>query len=251
MSTGAENLARIPDRRRRTGLATKRLLCLGLLLLLWQASAVFAAGVPSAAQVTTKAQPPAVAGPAADDPLGRGTPEGTVLGFMRAMSSEDYERAVEYLDTKQSPKKAEQLAAELQFIIDRGLSGDLDKLSRNPEGDLEGGLPPNRERVGVVKTGSVSLDIQLERVERETEPPVWLFSADTLRQVPYVYEQLDVPFLDRYLPAALTQSRVWRWLSFLVVLPILFLLARLVSRLLMPVVRVLVRRLSQGEDGDP
>src|SRR5271157_1863448 len=77
-----------------------------------------------------------------DDPLGRSTPQGTVLGFMKAASDQDYGRAKDYLNTKQSPKSAEQLAMELQFIIDRGLSGDLDALSRSPEGDLKDGLPP-------------------------------------------------------------------------------------------------------------
>lgn len=178
---------------------------------------------------------------------------------MRAMSSEDYERAVEYLDTKQSPKRAEQLAVELQFVIDRALSVDLSTLSRNPQGDAGDGLAPDRERVGVVKAGTVSLDIQLEHVDRGQEPPVWLFSADTLKRVPHIYEQLDVPFLDRFLPTALAETRVFHvpvkrwfsWLSVIVVLPILFLLARLVSRLLMPLLRVGVRRLSNGGDKAP
>jgi hypothetical protein len=32
-----------------------------------------------------------------DDPLGRSTPLGTVLGFMKSVDKEDYERAVEYI----------------------------------------------------------------------------------------------------------------------------------------------------------
>ena len=180
----------------------KRSFCYGLLFLLVQAATALAVENPFSAPGGKETQPPATAEPSADDPLGRGTPQGTVLGFMRAMNNEDHERAVDYLDTKQSSKRAEQLAAELQFIIDRGLSGDLSNLSRNPEGVPGDGLPPNRERVGVVKAGSISLDILLERVERGDGPPIWLFSADTLRRVPSAYEQLDVPFLDRYLPGS-------------------------------------------------
>ena len=54
-----------------------------------------------------------------DDPLGRNTPYGTVFGFMKAVDREDYERAVEYLDTKQPLKRAKQLARDLQVILDR------------------------------------------------------------------------------------------------------------------------------------
>ena len=45
-----------------------------------------------------------------DDPLGRSTPQGTVIGFIKSVDKEDYERAIEYLDTKQPPKRAQQLA---------------------------------------------------------------------------------------------------------------------------------------------
>ncbi len=221
-----------------------------LLFLSFPLSICLAAGGPLAAAT---ANAPAAQEAVVDDPLGRSTPQGTVLGFMRAAGDQDYGRAVEYLNTKQPPKRAEQLAVELQFIIDRGLSGNLDSLSRSPEGHFTEGLPSNRERVGIVKAGQETIDIQLERVEREGAP-VWLFSSDTLQSVPRVYDQLDTPFLDRYLPGALTQTTIlhislWRWLSFFVVLPLLFLLARLISFALFPLLRFGVRRLSQGDDG--
>ena len=228
-----------------------RLFSMGLLVFLMGVTAVLAAE-PSALPGTT-APLPRAAEAVSDDPLGRSTPQGAAHGFMRAMDKEDYERAVEYLDTKQSPKRAEQLAVELHFIIDRGLSRDLNNLSRKPEGDPSDGLSPDRQRVGIVKAGSLSIDIQLQRVNREGEPPLWLFSADTLRQVPLVYEQLDVPLVDRYVPAVLTQTRIfyvslWHWMAYLVILPLLFLLSRLVGRLFFPLLRMVVRRLSRGDD---
>ena len=195
----------VPAGWRQTDLRIVRLFSMSLL--------VFLMGVTVALAVKPSALPgvtaplPGTSEAVSDDPLGRSTPQGAALGFMRAMDKEDYERAVEYLDTKQSPKRAEQLAVELHFIIDRGLSRDLNNLSRKPEGDLSDGLSPDRQRVGIVKAGSLSIDIQLQRVNREGEPPLWLFSADTLRQVPLVYEQLDVPLVDRYVPAVLTQTR--------------------------------------------
>ncbi len=191
-----------------------------------------------------------------DDPLGRSTPQGTVIGFMKAMQEEDYDRAIEYLDTTQPAKRARQLAVELQFVLDNGLEGDLNKISRSPEGDLADGLPPHRERIGTVKTGEEKTDVQLDRVQRENEPAVWLFSSDTLGRVPRIYERLDVPVLDRYLPAVLTQRQVfhvslWQWMVFFVVLPLLFVLARLVSLAFIPLLRPLLRRLAHEDDARP
>jgi MscS family membrane protein len=70
------------------------------------------------AQAAEKATPAATKGAIQveityDDPLGRSTPQGTVVGFLKAMQREDYERAVDYLDTRQTGKRAEQLALEL------------------------------------------------------------------------------------------------------------------------------------------
>ena len=196
---------------------------------------------------------PAVQEPAADDPLGRSTPQGTVLGFMRAMSREDDERAVEYLDTKQPPKRAEQLAQELQYVLDTGLSGNLASLSRDPQGDLGDGLPPDRERVGVVKTDSGAVDILLERVQQDNGPPVWLFSSDTLKHLPEIYGQLETPVMERYLPSGLAQKRIlhlplWRWIGLFVALPLLLFLAWFISRALTPLLSSLIRRLTWHED---
>jgi MscS family membrane protein len=171
---------------------------------------------------------------------------------MKAVEREDYERAVEYLDTKQQPKRAEQLALELQLVMDQGLKDDLNKLSRAPEGALDDGLGANRERVGIVRSGPETVDVQLERVQRGEDPPVWLFASSTLRRIPRVYDRMDAPLADRYLPAPLTQTKIlhvslWRWIAFIIVLPLLFVLSRLASGLIVPLLRPLARRIAHDD----
>ncbi len=183
----------------------------------------------------------------ADDPLGRSTPRGTALGFMKAMNRGEYERAIQYLDTKQPRKQAEKLVRQLQMAIDRKLSGDLGDLSSEPEGDLEDGLSPNREKVGTVKTDSVSLDVLLDRVRRGDDPPIWLFSSETLKHLPEIRECFGAPLAERYLPPLLTQKRVlgvpaWRWIAFFVVIMLMFLVTLAVTRLLTPVLKTLLGR---------
>lgn len=53
-----------------------------------------------------------------DDPLGRNTPFGTVMGFIKAVESEDLNRSTEYLDTQQLPKQARKLAQELAAVLE-------------------------------------------------------------------------------------------------------------------------------------
>ena len=165
-----------------------------------------------------EAAKPAQLETALDDPLGRSTPQGTVLGFIKSIDKEDYERAVEYLDTKQPSKRAQQLAEELQNILNWGFSGHIPKLSHKPEGDLEDGLKSNRERIGVIKTSTGNYDIMLERIQHGTDPPVWLFSADTLRQLPHIHRDFQHDRIEQYVPNFLRDKKIfnyplWRWIA--------------------------------------
>ena len=182
-----------------------------------------------------------------DDPLGRSTPQGTVVGFLKAMERRDSERAVDYLNTSQSGKRAQQLVVELHQILDEGLRISSTALSSKPEGNLQDGLPVNREVMGTVKTGKGEHRIYLERIQRENNPPVWLFSADTLKRVPRIYEEIDIPWLEWHLPAVLTETRLagqppYRWIISLLMLPLSFLLGWIFTMLFFALVREPIRR---------
>ncbi|OPY93398.1 MAG: Low conductance mechanosensitive channel YnaI [Syntrophaceae bacterium PtaU1.Bin231] len=212
-------------------------------------SACLATGALAAQKTTVApaAKQPAPAESSYDDPLGRSTPQGAFVGFLKAMERENDERAVEYLDTRQTGRRAEQLAAELHRVLDQGLSAAATKLSARPEGNLNDGLPVNREVVGVVKTKKGSYDILLDRVQKEGNPPIWLFSAETLKLVPQIYEEIDIPWIERHLPAALTENRLAGWQLYLwflpvVMLPAAFLIGWLAMALFLAAVREPLRR---------
>ena len=90
--------------------------------------------------------PPAAPAPAPPpepvDPLGRTTPNGTVLGFLKTATVGDYERAAQYLNTKS--KDAPDLAQKLRRVMDAGLRSGLNHVSREPDGDMADGLAANR-----------------------------------------------------------------------------------------------------------
>jgi len=211
-------------------------------------AALLAACLVTGASAAEKAAPaPAVKGPVQaeatyDDPLGRSTPQGTVVGFLKAMQRDDYERAVDFLDTRQTGKRAELLAIELNHILDEGLSTVTTTLSSKPDGDLQDNLPVNRELVGIVKTKKGEYKILLERVQKENNPQVWLFSSETLKIVPQVYDEIDIPWIERHLPVVLTETRLaghplYRWILPLLVLPLALFLGWLFLTILFSLMR--------------
>jgi MscS family membrane protein len=195
----------------------------------------FAAQKPGLLPGAKEAQRPADPEVAYTDPLGRSTPQGTVFGFVKSAAQGNYDQALQYLDTKIIGLKARKLIDAVQVILDRGFSGKLGMLSNKPEGYLDDNLPPSKERVGMVKAPSGSFDILLERVQRGNNPPIWLFSAESLKNVPEIYKELDVRSIDSYLPKFLVNTwllwfPLWQWLLILLLIPLSFGLSILVTR---------------------
>jgi len=221
-----------------------------IFLVVFFAASGFAAPKPGILPGAKEPQPPAEPKVATDDPLGRSAPEGTVFGFMKSAAQRNYDQALQYLDTKTTGTRAQKLVDALRAILERGFSGNVAMLSNKPEGNLDDSLPPSKERVGTVKTPSGSLDILLERVERGNGPPLWLFSAETLKNVPETYKELDVRTIEPYLPKFLVNTWVlwfplWMWFLFLLVIPVLFGLSLLVTRLLTHILLFSVRRITK------
>jgi MscS family membrane protein len=192
----------------------------------------------AAAQQPTTPSPP----PVPPDPLGRSSPHGCVVGFLLAAQKGDYARAAQYLDVQKPPEQAEELARQLQALLDRGLTGSLDELSREAEGSQTDNLRTTRDLVGTVKTDRGSLDIVVERVYRRGEPPIWLFSSDTLAGVPRLSSESPLARLDQKFPRWMVETKLfamplWRWVAVLVAIGLMLAIAGLLSRLLQWLIR--------------
>lgn len=197
----------------------------------------------------------ATAQPAPEDPLGRESPRGTVLGFIKAAGAENYERAAQYLDARKNPRAAEELAMQLTVILDRRLSAaDIDLLSAKPEGNLDDDLPPNLDRVGEVRGSRGPVEILLERVQRGGDPPIWLVSAKTLGAVSALYDEIRPFWFERHMPKEVREFRLldlplWQWIALILAVPIVLAFTWLLSRLLFRILRPLLLRLT-GERAD-
>jgi MscS family membrane protein len=214
-----------------------------LFVLLTLSGMISAKAVP-AAQLPGITTPPAASTTAAApappaDPLGRETPRGCVMGFIKAAQDEKYAAAVQYFEPPArrihlAQEDEEELAAQLLTIFNHTYAGPLDFLSRDPAGRLDDGLPADQEKVSSVLATSQDLPIFLVRREDEQGRKLWYFSRATLQRVPRAYEALQFPTFEKKIPVTLVEHRllsmpIWQWLAMLLFIPISLLFARVVT----------------------
>jgi MscS family membrane protein len=179
-------------------------LILPLLAVVLSAAAQFP-GVPT--------KPPSPA-PAAQvqvsDPLGRDTPRGTILGFIKATDRNDFVTAVRYLQvTSRQKPAAETLARDLNELMGRYFSRPMAMISDSPDGTAESEQPPDRERVGSLKINDKKVDVLLVRVADPQSGRIWLISSETLAEVPELFDAIQESWLDRVMPDLLLNHAVF------------------------------------------
>jgi MscS family membrane protein len=204
-------------------------------------------GVASNTIVNAQTAPPAVAtappatlaaAPADPLDLGRETPRGTVIGFIRAAQSENYGVAVQYFEARRaSVERERELAQQLLAILNARFVGSLDSITNDPTGRQDGGPPADRVVVGGTRGLSESFPLYLVRKEDQRRAKVWLISQETLDQVPEVYDSLRFPQLEKRLPKFLVKTRplempLWQWISIVLFVPVALLLGWLAALLL-------------------
>src|SRR6266446_5928350 len=116
--------------------------------------------------VVVRAQTPT---PEIKDPLGRNTPQESILRFLEACHAREYSKATYYLDLRRMPaaaraKDGAELAKQLEDLLD-DTPFAITTLSRDPEGDQADGLAPAFDRLASFQVRGQTVDLQLERLE--------------------------------------------------------------------------------------
>jgi MscS family membrane protein len=205
-------------------------------------SAFLLAGVLSA-----QPQTPNASAPATKDPLGRTTPQDTILQFLEACHTRDYTKALLYLDLRKMPvaqrvKDGPDLAQQLEDLLD-DTSFQITSLSRDPAGDQADGLGPTAEHLATFQVNGKTLDLQLEHVDLRPGAPVWLVSSESVAMIPEAHQVVaETPF-EKKLPQALVtfellDTPVWRWIALLLMAVALWLVSSAVTRLLAAIPRL-------------
>ena len=185
------------------------------------------------------------------DALGRSTPRGTLMGFMRAVDKNDAS-AVRYLQvTAGESPNALASARDLSNLINRYLKEPLAKVSDSPDGTLNEGLPTNRERVGPLILGDRTEDITLVRVTDPQAGPIWLISSQTLAEVPSwsrsaAESSIAQSWIERWVPKALLSEEIFgisvaHWIVLVATLLIPFALLVLTVSVAIRLIRANVR----------
>jgi MscS family membrane protein len=171
--------------------------------------------------------------------LGRETPRGAVIGFIRAAQSENYDIAVQYFETRRRAglEPEQELAQQLLDILNARFVGSLDSITNDPTGRQEGGPPREQVIVGGTRGLSESFPLYLVHAEVARGVKVWLISRQTLDQVPEVYDSLRFPQLEKRLPKFLVKTRflgmpLWQWLAIVLFAPVALLIGWLAAFLL-------------------
>jgi len=190
------------------------------------------------------------------DPLGRGTPQGSIFRFLEACHARDYSKAAYYLDLRRMPpasraKEGPDLARQLEDLLD-DTPFDIATLSHDPEGDQSDGLGPAFEHLATFQVDGQTLSMQMERVELKAGLKVWLVSAPTLALIPTAHKIVaETPF-EKKLPQQLVtfqilDTPVWRWIALLTIAVVLWFLAKAVSWVLLaPIRHMAAARLFRG-----
>ncbi|HEY6765657.1 MAG TPA: mechanosensitive ion channel domain-containing protein [Candidatus Sulfotelmatobacter sp.] len=161
------------------------------------------------------------------DPYDRTTPSGTIFGFLQAAQSGNYSVAVQYLQMSPARRQSEgeQVAAKLKVVMDRALAGSLKRVSTQPEGTPQEGVPPDRQNLGIMSSGDVEAELQLVRISDPTVGKIWLISSDTLTKVPELYDEVEARQVENRLPHVLVKHQLggmplWQWLALLLAVPV-------------------------------
>ena len=187
------------------------------------------------------------------DVLGRETPRGAVMGFLNAARKGNGEVAALYLNTPLRGEDAQVLWRQLAAVLNQRLPARINLISDKPEGSIPDPLKPDQDIVGTIETADGELDIVVERVDRGKLGKVWLFSGKTLASIPKVFQELNAPAAEEFLPKFIVDTRVFgvpvfQWLGLFLGLPLLYLATGLVGRIFSWGAGELIRRLTRNSN---
>jgi small-conductance mechanosensitive channel len=189
------------------------------------------------------------------------TPQATLEYFVMAAAEKEFERAAAALNLNLIPvaeqtERAPELAAHLNYLLIRKSLINWGAVPDRPDGQIDpapggdnplAGEPRRSIQLGAITVDGRDIEIRLQRVKvgsTSEANAIWVFSAQTVDNIPLLYERFGPTTLDRRMPEwAKIQLPgglpLWEWL-------ILAGLA-LVGVLVGWIVRNLVARGSMGE----
>lgn len=156
----------------------------------------------------------------AQTPLDLDTPMGLMESFMRAGEKEDWARAGAALDLANvdpAERQPEQLTAQLYDLMHRSVAFDWATLPDRPDAvdttttskDPMSGVARRSLTIGQLELSNRTVPIRLARVQAPGGEPVWVFSRQTVENVPALYAVYGPSKFEKNLPPALREQAFW------------------------------------------
>ena len=133
-----------------------------------------------------------------EDALNRGTPRGSIIGFLEAGSVFDFEKAAQFLDLRNLPEEIEELgghelARQLNHVLSRAVWLDDYTVSDKPGGEQGDGLPEYRDPLVVIKIEDGDVQLWMQHVPRGDGVNIWKVSNRSVALVPELYDEFSYP----------------------------------------------------------
>ena len=181
---------------------------------------------------------------APDEPVNLQSPQAALEHFVRAGRASQWSEAARALNLNLIPEErqsevAAALAEQLFYVIDTQLGFDWEGLPDRPDGASDQGMGQNDPLLGQprrsLRLGQLTIDerdvvLRLQRVRVGDGSPVWVVSAQTVENVPALYDAFGPGPIDRAVPEwarvqVLGQTPIWTWLALLLSAAVFGLLA--------------------------
>jgi MscS family membrane protein len=156
---------------------------------------------------------------------GPGTPRGAVAAYLDAVGEGALDEAARYLAVPGGQHGgAGELARKLHEVLEQAVRLDLEEMSSEPEGRLDDGLSPDRERIGAVAFAEDKVPVLLARTRTKAGGEIWRFAPETVSRVGVLHEAVVADPVSEQLPRGLSDWKplaipLWKWLVLLALVP--------------------------------
>ncbi|MGC1480875.1 MAG: mechanosensitive ion channel domain-containing protein, partial [Chthoniobacterales bacterium] len=187
--------------------------------------------------------------PKLKSPPNLSTPQATIENFVLSARRGDFDLAAYSLNLSLTEKSKQAregaiLASELFEVLERKIVIDWDLLPDRADGQIDlprmksdplAGVPRRSIELGSTTLEGRDVTVRLQRVKTESGSPVWVFSPNTVENIPALYERYGPSPMEAMMPGFLKNRAgsvaIWEWMAFAGLIIVAFLIAWLASKL--------------------
>ncbi len=194
--------------------------------------------------------------PDAPAELDRSTPAKSIELFQSATEDGEFTRAAYVLDLRRIPKEeqaqvAPELARQLRYVLDRMLPLEVYHASAEAGGNPQDGA--GKEVIGEIRHEDLIAPVELQLVPDGQGGALWVFSANTVRAIPTLYDKIGPGLLGSYAPAwsfriSVMGLALWQLFVLVMVVGAALVVAWLATWITLAVARRITRRTDNDWD---